>query len=183
MKPLLLLLFCLSTTVYGQQTTTSKVLFATNMEGEQIYGKTVIDVFYQNFKKDYQVCGAYIGKKFKDGNKYTIYYQLFSYKPLYFVDIKENQLKNIPRIIAEFNEIHKYRDRNIEKNYMIEYDIKEAIENKLTDAWFLDALGRPNSSYVSSNSYKTYSYDGLDKSIVLIFKNGIISDYRIHNGL
>jgi hypothetical protein len=183
MKPLLLLLFCLSTTVYGQQTATSKVLFATNMEGEQIYGKTVIDVFNQNFKKDYQLSSFDGSFESQDGNKYTIVYQLFSYKPLYFVDIKENQLKNIPRVIVEFNKKYKNRARNIEGNYLLEYDIKEAIENKLTDGWFLNALGRPNSSYVSGDNYKTYSYDGLDKSIVLIFKNGIISDYIIHNGL
>lgn len=84
--------------------------------------------------------------------------------------------------MKEFREKYKYRDLNIYRNNMIEYDIKEAIEKKLTDYWFLKTLGKPDNSYQDSGSYKSYRYDGAEKSIVLIFDNGVITDYRIHGG-
>ena len=121
-----------------------------------------------------------------DDSEYHIVHEKFSYDPMFILQIgeelSEKQIRMIPFVIQSFQERHRWTSYNIDRNHMIEYDIKNAIEAQLTDMWFVKALGKPDNSYTNSGGYKSYRYNGNKKSIVLIFNNGVIIDYKIHGG-
>lgn len=116
-----------------------------------------------------------------DNDDYCIIYQSFSYRPLFLIANSETKKKTFGKWIKLFNDKHQFGDYNIDNNYMLKYEIEEAIEKKLTDSFFLKTIGKPNNSYQNSEGFKIYNYNGVDKSFDLIFKNGVVSDYRLYN--
>ena len=139
------------------------------------------DVFNTHFS-EYKLSGSEYDKVSSEQGDYEIIYQTFSYKPLFLIgDLTKKDLRNLKKVIESFNQKYRYREINIDNNYLIENDIKNAIELKLVDMFFLKTLGKPDSSYKNSDGYKVYTYKGIKKSFDLIFKNGIVTDYSIFN--
>ncbi len=96
---------------------------------------SVNDVFNKHFAK-YILHGTELDKVEGQGN-YEIVYQKFSYKPLFLVgEVTEENKEDLKEVLEKFNEKYNYRKLNIDRNTMIEYDIKDAIELKLVDTFF-----------------------------------------------
>lgn len=139
---------------------------------------SVLDIFNEHFS-EYKLFNVYFPEDKEE--TYDIVYQSFSFEPIFIIADSNSKPKDCAKWIQEFNNKHRYVDRNIENNNMLKYDIQDAIENKLTDSFFLKSLGKPNSSYQSPDGYKVYSYNGIEKAFDLIFINGVVSDYRLYN--
>ena len=187
MKKIVFLLFLISSISFSQEerdpSDTIKYFYldGNSIEMPKVFNSSN-DVFNAHFS-EYKLHDYLLEKVNNKQGDYEIIYQKFSYEPLFLKgNLIEKDKKFLNKVIQTFKNKYRHKDLNIDNNRMIEYDIKAAIELGLVDSFFLKTLGKPNSTYKSSDGYKEYRYKGVEKSFDLIFDNGIVIDYRIFIG-